>query len=139
MSSKASRDARRAKRKASKEAKAARKGSKQEQKARRREAKTAKREAKTLYKQKQAAGEEGFQRRDFSGILDTVGGTIGNIFGGGDVTGGLDISPGGIDYDMNYDLEPKTWISGVPNWVVIAGGGALTLGAVYMLTKKKKK
>ena len=138
LQDKASRQARR-------EARKLRKGDRQAQKDRRREAKTLRKEARTLYKQKQAEGVEGFQRSGvLSNVMDTIGGVASNIFGGAgdldyDVVGGIDYSGGQFTTDGNLQVRSKTWIKGVPNWVVIAGGGALTLGTIYLLTKKKKR
>ena len=137
LQDKASRQARR-------DARKLRKGEKQAQKSRRREAKTSRKEAKTLYKQKQAEGVEGFERSGvLSNVMDTIGGVASNIFGGAgdldyDVVGGIDYSGGQFTTDGSLRVESKTWIKGVPNWIVIAGGGALTLGTIYLLTKKKK-
>lgn len=138
LQDKASRQARR-------DARKVRKGEKQAQKSRRREAKTSRKEAKTLYKQKQAEGVEGFERSGvLSNVMDTIGGVASNIFGSSgdldyDVVGGVDYSGGQFTTDANLQVRSKTWIKGVPNWIVIAGGGVLTLGTIYLLTKKKKK
>ncbi len=143
LSSKASREARRAKRKEKKEMKELKKAGKSEakldkqaQRARRREARTAKQEAKSIRKQQEMEDPD-FERRGFASVLDTIGGVASNIFGkGGELTGGMDFENGDFSYDMGYEVD-NNWIKGIPNWLVIAGGGALTIGTIYLLTKKK--
>jgi hypothetical protein len=125
LQDKASRQARRDSRKT-------RKTTKQEQKQRRAE-------AKTIIREKKASGEMKTTgeniKEGLTGVLDTVS----NIFGGGQVATEFEIESGQKpSFEFGYKGGTKaTWIPGIENWIVIAGGGVILLGGLYFLTKKK--
>lgn len=93
----------------------------------RKELRNEKKEAKTDIKKARAEK----IRAGGGRILDTVGGIVGSIFGGGQQT-----APG--TPQPAPDLSPRSG-SGLPGWVLPAAGLALAGGIVYMATRPKSR
>ena len=120
----------RASRKAAREEKKAAKAAKKETKGAgaRRDARAERQAARQSAKSERAAlrGQSG----GFSGILDKVGGIAGNIMGKG---ASVEVDGASIAYDPgdeSFFSKYKT--------PLLIGGGLVAIGAIYMLTKKKK-
>jgi hypothetical protein len=124
----------RASRKAAREEKKAAKAAKKEGKGAgaRREARAARQAARQAAKGERVAtraaakGEGG----GFKGILDQVGGIVGGVMGKG---ASVEVDGASIEYDPgdeSFFSKYKT--------PLLIGGGLVAIGAIYMLTKKKK-
>lgn len=101
----------------------------------RRDARRAKRTEKKAAKQTKKDANKDKRAARFGGILDKVGGIVGNIVGGNkevDVTAGN----GGIDF--SYQQNEESWIS--RNKIPVAIGAVVLIGGgIYLATRKKRK
>lgn len=126
-----------------KAARLARRQARQDRKQRKKEARTSKIESKAVIKQKQASGE--MEKAGLKNVLDTVTSVFGKNGGANIRKGGITTWDGGYNPsegfygEFNTSGDTSQWITGFPNWAVIAGGSVLLLGTVLLLTRKGKK
>lgn len=100
----------------------------------RRDARKAKRTEKKSTKAVTREAKKEKRSARFGGVLDKVGGIVGNIIGGNKA---IDITAGGGGLDIQYEEESSTWDRyKVP---IIIGGIALVGGGIYLATRKKKR
>ena len=70
----------------------------------------------------------------FGGILDKVGGIVGNIVGGGK---GVEVNAAPGEFQVNYG-EEESWLS--RNKIPVAIGAVVLIGGgIYLATRKKKR